>query len=135
MATGDPLAYINLSCFALPMATSAIAAECTPFPAATMPNTCENLVGNGGRNEMYGPGLLDLDFSLFKNNRIPRISEAFNVQFRAEFFNILNHSNFLPPNDNYSIFDQTGAPVAGGGLIDGTATTSRQIQFALKVIW
>ncbi len=38
---------------------------------------------------MLGPGLFNIDFSVFKNNYIPRISETFNVQFRAEFFNVL----------------------------------------------
>ncbi len=71
MATGNPLAYINLSCFALPMATPAIAAECTPFSAATVPGTCENLVGNGGRNEMYGPGLLRLGFFFVQEQSDP----------------------------------------------------------------
>jgi hypothetical protein len=43
---------------------------------------------NAGRNSVIGPGLFD--FSLFKNNYFPKISESFNVQFRVEFFNILN---------------------------------------------
>jgi len=73
--------------------------------------------------------------SLFKNNPIKRISETFNVQFRTEFFNIFNRPNFSPPTDNNIIFDGSGAPVAGAGLIDSTSTTSRQIQFAVKVIW
>ena len=38
---------------------------------------------------MIGPGLSNLDFSVFKNNHVRKISENFNVQFRAEFFNIL----------------------------------------------
>ena len=58
---------------------------------------CFNLRGNAGRNILIGPGLTDFDFSLFKNNYIPRISESFNIQFRAEVFNILNHPNFAPP--------------------------------------
>jgi hypothetical protein len=73
--------------------------------------------------------------SLFKNIPIKRISETFNVQFRTEFFNILNRPNFSPPTDNNIIFDGSGAPVANAGAIDSTSTTSRQIQFALKVVW
>jgi hypothetical protein len=70
-----------------------------------------------------------------KNNFIPSNSETFNIQFRAELFNAFNHPNFLPPLDNNTLFDQGGAPVGGAGLIDGTSTTSRQVQFALKVIF
>ncbi len=127
--------YLKLNCFGLPMATSAIAAQCTPFSAATAPGTCANLLGNSGRNDVFGPGSVDFDFSVFKNNYIKRISENFNVQFRAEFFNVLNRANFSSPIDNSNIFDVTGAPVAGAGLIDGTSTPAREIQFALKVIW
>ncbi len=53
---------------------------------------CFNLRGNAGRNILIGPGVTSLDFSIFKNNYIKKISERFNVQFRAEIFNILNHS-------------------------------------------
>lgn len=130
---GNPNNYIKLNCFALPAATAAIAAQCTPFAAA--PGTCSNLVGDAGRNSVVGPGLLDFDFSLFKNNYIRKISESFNVQFRAEFFNILNHPNFEPPISNDALFDSNGNPVGGAGAINQTSTTAREIQFALKFIW
>jgi Carboxypeptidase regulatory-like domain/TonB dependent receptor len=112
---GDPNHYINTQCFAVP----------NPI----------TLRGNLGRNTLIGPGLLNFDFSLFKNNRIKRISDTFNVQFRAECFNILNHTNFAPPLDNRNIFDSAGTPIGNAGLITSTQTPSRQIQFALKVIW
>ena len=83
-----------------------------------------------------GPGLVNLDMSLFKNNYVKRISEQFNVQFRMEVFNILNHTNFNPPTANSQVFNGDGS--TGGltpGLLDTTATTSRQVQFAVKVIW
>lgn len=130
---GSVTNYIKLNCFTLPVASGAIAADCTPF--STAPGTCMNLVGNEGRNSVVGPGLTTWDFSVFKNNYIPRISESFNIQFRSEFFNVLNHSNFLPPVDNDTVFTKTGSAVAGAGAIDATSTTSRQIQFAMKVIW
>jgi hypothetical protein len=97
---------------------------------------CFNLRGNAGRNILTGPGLTNLDFSVFKNNYIPRISENFNIQFRAEIFNILNHANFAPPTtpDNTDIFDPTGA-IGAPGLLRRTTTTAREIQFAVKVIW
>ena len=104
-------------------------------PAPTGTVYCANLFGNLGRNTLIGPGLAKLDFSVFKNNYVKRISENFNAQFRAEFFNILNHANFASPTDNLTVFDQTGQPIPSAGLITSTQTTSRQIQFALKLIW
>jgi hypothetical protein len=133
VSPGNVNDYINLSCFTLPTAPAALAAQCTPFPTA--PGTCSNLLGNARRNSVIGPGVVNFDFSLFKNNYIRRISETFNVQFRAEFFNVFNHSNFNSPIDNSTLFDQTGAPVAGAGRIDSTSTTAREIQVALKVIF
>jgi hypothetical protein len=59
------------------------------------------------------------------------------VQFRAEFFNILNHPNFALPvmPDSTDIFDSTGNPNGIAGLITSTTTTEREIQFALKFVW
>ena len=98
---------------------------------------CFNLRGNTGRNVIIGPGLTSLDFSLFKNNYIKKISERFNLQFRAEIFNILNHANFAPPATptNTDIFDGTGNGSGGAGLLTRTTTTAREIQFAVKVIF
>ena len=130
------LNYLNLNCFTLPLATPDIAALCVPFSGASVPGTCANLLGNGRRNSVVGPGLVNLDMSLFKNNYVRRISEQFNVQFRVEVFNILNHTNFNPPTANSQAFNGDGS--TGGltpGLLDTTATTSRQVQFAVKVIW
>jgi hypothetical protein len=129
---GNVSNYIKLQCFALPMSTSAITAQCVPFSGATVAGTCSNLLGNAGRNVLNGPGLMNFDFSLFKDNKI---TEKMNLQFRAEFFNLFNHSNFLPPINNSTLFDQTGAPVGGAGAIDTTSTSNREIQFALKLIF
>jgi TonB dependent receptor len=126
--------YIKLNCFALPMATPAIAAQCTPFSPA-VPGSCANLVGNAGRNTVIGPGLATFDFSLFKNNYVKKISETFNAQFRAEFFNILNRANFTTPFATEALFDQTGTPNGGAGALTQTSTPAREIQFALKLIW
>ena len=112
---GDPNHYIKTQCFAFPNPS--------------------NRWGTLGRNALIGPGLAKLDFSVFKNNRIRRISENFNIQFRAECFNILNRANFASPTDNLNVFDQAGNPVPSAGLIDSTQTTSRQIQLALRVNW
>lgn len=145
--TGVPI-YLNTNCFAVPTAPSA-AFFSAPMPAGcdptfgslnpTDPNYlwCSNLRGNSGRNSLIGPGTSNLDFSIFKNNYVRRISESFNIQFRAEFFNILNRANFSVPvsPDNTDIFDSTGAPTGVAGLLTSTTTTAREIQFAIKIIW
>jgi Carboxypeptidase regulatory-like domain/TonB-dependent Receptor Plug Domain len=105
-----------------------IKTECLSFPGL-------NRWGNLGRNSLIGPGVSNLDFSVFKNNPVKRISESFNAQFRAEFFNILNRANFSSPTQNLAVFDQSGLRVPSAGLITSTQTTSRQIQLALKLIW
>ena len=97
--------------------------------------TCINLLGHLGRNSIVGPGLFNVDYSMVKDNKIPRISEAFDIQFHAEFFNVFNHPNFAPPVGNLEAFDATGAAVPGFGQITSTQTPGREIQFALKLIW
>jgi hypothetical protein len=135
---GNPVDYVKVNCFTPAVAPASFAAVCQPAAAsvaAVIPNTCMNLLGNEGRNSLTGPGLAEFDFSLFKNMPFQRISDSFNVQFRAEFFNISNRANFQSPVDNETIFNQDGTAVGGAGRIDATSTTSRQIQFALKFIW
>jgi hypothetical protein len=126
--------YINLACYSYPPET----ATYNPF------------LGNAGRNSINGPGLQDYDMSLVKNNGIPRLGESFNVQFRAEIFNILNHSNYNNPlKAGTQLFSAAPAPTSSSptpalvgspltsseGAISATATSSRQMQFALKVIF
>jgi hypothetical protein len=135
--SGLPI-YLNVNCFALPVATPAIAAQCEPFgePAAPIAGTCSNLLGNAGRNTVIGPGFENIDFSLLKNNYVKKISENFNVQLRAEFFNLFNHANFSTLTRDTSIFGTDGSRTDGAGLLDNTTSPEgRQIQFALKIIW
>jgi carboxypeptidase family protein len=146
---GNPDQYIKLQCFGLPTPPPSLAGQCTnygfrpPNPTANppdpgspgIPGTCANLLGNSSRNQLTGPGLINFDMSLFKNNRIRRISETFNAQFRVEVFNIFNHPNFSPPLDFNALFDATGAAIPGAGVITSTDTPSRQVQFAIKLIW
>jgi hypothetical protein len=143
---GNPDHYVKTECFSVPSAPNMAfwTANCDPNPpsvdAALLPvpfPQCFNLRGNSGRNILTAPGLVNLDFSMFKNNYIRRISENFNIQFRAEFFNILNHANFAPPvlPDNTDLFDSNGALSDAGGVLTSTVNTSREIQFALKFIW
>jgi outer membrane receptor protein involved in Fe transport len=139
--------YIKTQCFTIPTAPDSFF---TPNAATPMCSSdtvfggnkvgvapqCFNLRGNAGRNIIVGPGLLNLDFSVFKNNYVRRISETFNAQFRMEVFNILNRANFQVPgitNDN--IFSPTGSLDPSAGLLLATTTSAREIQFALKFMW
>jgi carboxypeptidase family protein/TonB-dependent receptor-like protein len=150
---GNPNNYIKTECFAIPTAPDMafFTANCNQQPPSVggpppLPLQCFNLRGNAGRNILIGPGITNLDFSVFKNNRVKRISENFNVQFRVEMFNILNHPNFAPPgpgDGNTDQFDATGASLspsvpgsaASAGALLRTTIPERQIQFAIKFIF
>ncbi len=69
-------------------------------------------LGNVPRNSVYGPGLWDLDFSLIKDTKL---TEKLNMQFRAEFFNIMNHPSFGNPSPAEGVFT---------GSIQGTPPTT-----------
>jgi len=136
--SGNPNGYLKLNCFTPPIAPASFAAMCQPAAAsvaATIANTCMNLLGNNGKNSIYGPGISEWDYSLVKDTHIPKISEAFVVQLRAEFFNILNHANFQSPVNSNTVLNQNGTLVTSAGTINATTTTSRQIQFGLKFIF
>jgi hypothetical protein len=85
--------------------------------------------GNLGRATLTGPGLAEVDPSLVKNTAL---TERVNLQFRAEFFNVFNHSNFSTPNP--AVF-QGAVYSPSAGVITSESTTSRQIQFGLKLIF
>lgn len=107
---GGPNQYFNPNAFILP-------------PTGTY--------GNVGRDILYGPGLATTDLSLAKNTSI---SEKLRLQFRAEFFNVFNRANFGSPNA--VVFGSASAtPSPTAGVITSTSTTSRQIQFGLKLVW
>jgi hypothetical protein len=106
IVTGNPNQWFNPNAFVLPTAGT---------------------YGNLGRGVLNGPGLAELDLSLFKNFSL---TERFKMEFRSEFFNALNHANFGTPNA--IVFSGTQVS-STAGLITNTATTSRQIQFGLKL--
>jgi hypothetical protein len=106
---GNPNHYIKTQCFV--------------FPSE------KNRLGNSGRNTLNGPGYTTLDGSVYKNAQLERV----NIQFRAELFNLLNHSNFAPPLDNYYVFNEDGSAISDAGKITSTQGSSRQIQFGVKV--
>src|ERR1700693_81420 len=81
--------------------------------------------GNSRIGNLRGPDLVDFDFVLQKNFRI---RESQQVEFRAEFFNLLNHPNFGLPGGGSAV----PVDVPGGASITNTSTDNRQIEFALK---
>ncbi|MBI3651091.1 MAG: TonB-dependent receptor [Acidobacteria bacterium] len=93
--------------------------------------------GNLGRNTIIGPGLATFDLALVKKFKAARLSEKLEIQFRAEAFNLLNRANFaLPARSNLEIFSTAGSDakaLPNVGRITTTATTSRQLQLALRM--
>jgi hypothetical protein len=87
--------------------------------------------GNVGRNILQAPGLTETDLSLAK---LFSFSERLRLQFRTEVFNLFNHTNFNAPNP-VVYASATGGPSPTAGVITATSTTSRQIQFGLKLLW
>jgi hypothetical protein len=101
LANPTPKEWFDISCFTLPLTGQ---------------------FGNAPRTYLYGPGQANLDLSLYKS---ADITEKLNVQFRSEFFNILNHTQFSTP--------LVAAGATTFGTITSTVNSSRQIQFALKL--
>jgi len=116
VVTGNPSQWFNPAAFLAPAVNS-------------------GFYGNVGRDTYIGPGLATWDFSVLKDTAI---RERLNLQFRAEIFNLLNRANFNTPN--LIVFTPPTATNPTGlsgtaGAITSTSTTSRQIQFALKLLW
>lgn len=101
---GNPIDYLNPAAFGVPSYTQ-------PF-------------GNTPRNNARMPAFYETDFGLHKNFNI---MEGRYVQFRAEAFNLLNHTNFAPPGG-------LTANTSGFGVFTGSFP-ARQIQLALKLVF
>ncbi len=87
-------------------------------------------VGNAGRNTLLAPWVFNMDVSLQK---VFTIDSTKRVEFRAELFNLLNRTNLNPRNGSRTVFTgSSGRLNRNAARIGGTATTSRQIQFALR---
>jgi len=103
-------------------------------PAAFAP-PATGTYGNVSRNSLVGPGSSELDISAAKT---AHLTERLGLQFRAEFFNVLNQTNLSTPNPVVYATAPTDTPFTldispTGGVITATATTSRQIQFGAKL--
>ncbi len=88
--------------------------------------------GNLGRNVIIGPGFANTDFSLLKNTRI---TERLRTQFRAEIFDIFNHANFGQPGRVAQVGSTTFGVISNTRFPTGDSGSSRQIQFALKLLF
>ncbi len=113
---GNPNQWFNPAAFIAPPATGGFA-------------------GNVGRDTFIGPGLATWDFSVLKDTKI---HERLSLQFRAEIFNLLDRANFNTPNLIVFTPPTTANPsgLSGtAGAITSTTTSSRQVQFGLKLLW
>jgi hypothetical protein len=108
-----PLEGVGTGFFGLPLVTSPV----TGNAALASP-------GNLGRNTYMGPGWANLDFSIIKDTKI---TESKSLQFRAEFFNVLNLATFGQPGNVLGS--------SGFGVITSTATRERRIQFGLRFVF
>lgn len=139
--------YLRPECFTYPVAPNQAFwnANCNQTPnldgltiaqAGLNPLTCTNLLGNLPRNAIIGPGLFDVDMSFIKDNHISKFGENFDIEFRAELFNIFNRTNFQGPTDNLDAQDPLLIDNPSFGQIDqATQVPMREIQFALKIVF
>ena len=81
------------------------------------------LYGNSARNSLFGPGIINWDQAVYKRTNI---TERLHTEFRAEFFNIMNHANFDVPAANISVPLQVGRTTA-------TTNAPRDIQFGMRL--
>ncbi len=107
--------YVNLAAFSLPATTTGGVAS-SPF-------------GNAPRNYLRNPAFYETDLALNKKFTTP--IEGLKVEFRTEFYNLLNHTNLYLPS---TIAGSAGAAPTSGGVITSTFQP-RVIQFGLKILY
>ena len=101
------------------------AAFSDPCTSRGLKSPC-GLFGNLGKNVLSGPGFANFDVSLFKNTRL---TDRLTLQFRTEFFNLLNHANFMNPSaTELQISSRSFGQIT-------SASIPREIQFALKLLF
>nr|ADC35895.1 TonB-dependent receptor [uncultured bacterium 246] len=89
------------------------------------------MLGNVGRNTIIGPKILTFDMSVQKEISL---GNGTRLQFRGEMFNVANHTSFRPPGaSGATVFTGPGRYSDLAGHYFTTASTSRQIQFALRL--
>ncbi|MEZ5306640.1 MAG: TonB-dependent receptor [Pyrinomonadaceae bacterium] len=125
--TADMLAngiYLNVAAFSAP-SQQVFASDTNCFSSGAPNGNCP-MIGTLGRNTFTGERQEYWDASIFKNFRIPAISEAFNVQLRIQLYNVLNHVNRSTPNGNIE---------DGNFGKDFSEQRRRQTEFGLKIIF
>ena len=116
-ASNGTIQYVNLSSFALPATKDTNGNLLSPF-------------GNSGRNPSRTPNFFETDLDL--NKRFVTPVERMSIEFRAELYNVFNHSNLFLPSSGLS--GTLGSAPTGGGVISGTFEP-RIVQFGLKVVY
>ncbi len=131
-ASNNPTSGVSRGCAGVPSGTPVGSPDRYFDPCAFVPQPLGTF-GNLGRNTLIGPGIAEVDFSVIKDFRI---TEEKSLQFRAETFNLANHPNFqAPSNTTRQIFNLAGQLSQTAGVLTATTTASRQIQFALKLVF
>jgi hypothetical protein len=144
--TGDPNNWFNGSMFSLPPVTLSPNSEqpacfsVNPLPSGCTPNTVGQL-GTALRNSLTGPPERDWDFSLVKDTKLGFLGEAGMLEFRAEFFNVINHPNFSGGSHfNVQVFNGSTGDLGpfseqpgNGRVTTQVQDNQREIQFALRV--
>ncbi|MBI4447309.1 MAG: TonB-dependent receptor [Acidobacteria bacterium] len=102
-------------------------------PASFMIPPDVGFIGNLGRNTVEGPGVAQVDVVLGKQFALTSLGEQARLEFRSEFFNLFNRANFGLPST--AIFNANRTIRGDAGQITSTRTTSRQIQFGLRLAW
>ena len=132
--TGNPSQWFNPAMFS-------IAPQCTG-PGLTNCSPTLGQLGTAGRNILTGPPERDWDFSLVKDTKLGFLGEAGMLEFRAEFFNVLNHANFSGDHLSTAVFDGNGGDIgpfsepirsSAGQVTRQLTDNQRQIQLALRI--
>ncbi|HYL83673.1 MAG TPA: TonB-dependent receptor [Candidatus Angelobacter sp.] len=132
--TGKPDQWFNPAMFS-------ITPQCTG-PGYTGCSPTLGQLGTAGRNILTGPPERDWDFSLVKDTKLGFLGEEGLLEFRAEFFNVLNHANFSGDHLSTAVFSGDGGDIGpfsepikstAGQVTRQLADNQRQIQFALRL--
>ncbi|KAA6463291.1 TonB-dependent receptor [Acidobacteria bacterium AB60] len=116
-AANGTIQYVNLSSFVLPATKDTNGTLLSPF-------------GNSGRNPARSPNFFETDLDM--NKRFATGLERTSIEFRAELYNVFNHTNLYLPSSGLS--GTLGSAPTGGGVISGTFEP-RIVQFGLKVVY
>jgi carboxypeptidase family protein/TonB-dependent receptor-like protein len=142
--TGNINQWYNPAMFSISSQTVSPATEQASCAPGTAPCNFIGQLGNSGRDILTGPPFRNWDFSLVKDTKVGFLGEAGLIQFRAEFFDVLNHPNFALPNgvafagNNGDLGPFSEKPSRSAGKITKTivpsgGTGARNIQFSLRL--